>query len=514
MIDTLKYEPVELRFGTSGLRGLVTDMTDLECYINTAGFLRFLESETGFSPGPVYIAGDLRQSTPRILRAVRAAIADQGSTPVHWGAIPTPALARHAFAAGVPAVMVTGSHIPADRNGIKFYKQHDEVLKPDERSIAEAVAAVRAAVYATPAETAAFDAAGMLRREEPLPAPSDEAARAYLERFTSLFPARPLAGRKVVVYQHSAVGRDMLTRLLSDLGAEVVPVGRSDVFVPIDSENVTAKDRAYFEGLAAAHPDVFAIVSTDGDSDRPFVVDENGVFHRGDVLGVLVAEWLAADFTAFPVSTSDAVTMRLEEAGGIRYAQTRIGSPYVVAAMQEAAAAGARRPVGWEVNGGFLTGADLTAGAGTLTALPTRDAFLPILVSLVRAAEAGVPVSAMFQALPQRFTQAGLIDNFPSDVGQRMIAALAAGDDNARVLTARHFGAEGGFGTVKATDDTDGVRIFFTSGDVAHIRASNNAPQLRMYSIADSQDRADEIVRLAIEEPDGIFRRLERQFTA
>jgi len=31
-------QPEELAFGTSGLRGLVTDITDLEAYINTRGF--------------------------------------------------------------------------------------------------------------------------------------------------------------------------------------------------------------------------------------------------------------------------------------------------------------------------------------------------------------------------------------------------------------------------------------------------------------------------------------------
>jgi phosphoglucomutase len=41
--QSLAYQPVELAFGTSGLRGLATDMTDLECYINVIGFIRFLE---------------------------------------------------------------------------------------------------------------------------------------------------------------------------------------------------------------------------------------------------------------------------------------------------------------------------------------------------------------------------------------------------------------------------------------------------------------------------------------
>ena len=76
----------------------------------------------------------------------------------------------------------------------------------------------------------------------------------------------------------------MLPSILMALGAKVITVGRSEKFVPIDTENVTPDDQAYFKVLANQHPDAFAIVSTDGDSDRPFVVDEQGVFHRGDEL--------------------------------------------------------------------------------------------------------------------------------------------------------------------------------------------------------------------------------------
>jgi hypothetical protein len=34
--------PTALAFGTSGLRGLVEDITDLEAYVNTRGFLDYL----------------------------------------------------------------------------------------------------------------------------------------------------------------------------------------------------------------------------------------------------------------------------------------------------------------------------------------------------------------------------------------------------------------------------------------------------------------------------------------
>jgi phosphomannomutase len=79
LIETLTYRPVELAFGTSGLRGLVTDMTDLECYINAAGFLELLKGEDHLSQGDtVHLAGDLRDSTPRIMGVMAAAIEGAG----------------------------------------------------------------------------------------------------------------------------------------------------------------------------------------------------------------------------------------------------------------------------------------------------------------------------------------------------------------------------------------------------------------------------------------------------
>ena len=119
--ESLTYKPVELAFGTSGLRGLVTDMTDLECYINARGFIAFLKENEDLQAGStIYLAGDLRDSTPRIMQVMTAAIEDAGMLVVNCGKVPTPALAYYALEHHVPCILVTGSHIPADRNGIKF----------------------------------------------------------------------------------------------------------------------------------------------------------------------------------------------------------------------------------------------------------------------------------------------------------------------------------------------------------------------------------------------------------
>ena len=509
--DVLEYSPVELSFGTSGLRGLVVDMTDLECYINTAGFLRFLRDEQQLADGAtIFVAGDLRDSTPRILSAVIAAIRDGGYVAEYIGLVPTPALANAALRSSAAGIMVTGSHIPADRNGIKFYKLGGEILKDDEAAIRLAVAKERAATLATDASKSPFDGSGMLKRPIALTDSNGDAAREYMQRYTSVFSELPLIGKEVVVYQHSAVGRDMLVDLMSQLGASVQVVGRSDVFVSIDTENVTSEDRAYFKQVIEQHPGAFAIVSTDGDSDRPFVIDEAGVFHRGDELGAVVAKWLDVDMAAIPISSNDAVGDYLQ-AVGVNYEFTRIGSPYVISAMDQARERGGSRVAGWEVNGGFLLSSDFEVYGKTLLSLPTRDAFLPIIVALVAATERQLSVSALFADLPARFTQAGLIDNFPPEVSRSIVDKFSSDTPDSRATLESYFDSANGFDAVTKIDNLDGIRIFFDNADIAHLRPSGNAPQLRIYSVADSQERADHIVRQAISEgPEGILRQLER----
>lgn len=501
---SLQYEPVELGFGTSGLRGLVIDMTDLECYINTRGFLMFLADSRTEKLDQIFIAGDLRDSTPRIMTAVAQAIVDSGLAYLNFGLIPTPALAYYAAMHQKPAIMITGSHIPADRNGIKFYTQSGEILKADEAAIQAAVKSVRSEVYGSDKKD--FDELGALQAPIGLKPQKPEAAQAYHERYTQAFSKKPLKGKQIVMYQHSAVGRDSIPKILADLGAEVVCEGRSESFIPIDTENVTQENQQYFKKLATTYPRAFAIVSTDGDSDRPFMIDETGTFHRGDVLGLPVTEYLKADAVAIPISSNDAVTTHLKNKG-IAAVTTKIGSPYVIEAMQSLEA-DHRTIMGWEVNGGYLVGTDVDMPSGTvLKSLPTRDALLPIICTLVQAIDHQVSISQLFAEYPKRYTQAGLLDDFPVEASQKIIK-LFSDKDQAQTALKSVLRAEDGFSELLHVDMTDGARLVFNNHDVLHIRPSGNAPQLRAYANADSQDRADTIVKLSIQEPDGILRRL------
>lgn len=506
LIDSLQHQPVALGFGTSGLRGLVRDMTDLECYINTAGFLRFLSQHDGLVAGDsVYIAGDLRGSTPRIMQAVAFAIKDGGYRPINCGLIPTPALAYYALQQQSPSIMVSGSHIPADRNGIKFYKRQGEVLKEDEAGIHDAVRLVRDEIYSQDADQSIFGADG---RNEQLPALGpvlNEAEALYKRRYLDVFPSDSLTGKTIVVYQQSAVARDLLVDVLKSLGAQVIPIERSDDFVPIDTDKITNEEKIRFKGFAAAYPDAFAIISADGDSDRPIVIDEQGTFQWGDLLGCITAEFLDIAFAATVVSANDAVDAACA-AQGIAIAKTKIGSPYVISAMT-AAPASQHPAAAWEMNGGFLLGDDITRNGKVIKALPTRDALLPILACLLSAQANNISISALFARLPQRYLSADLVDGLPEDqIGH---FRSVSGDGAAMQTAMETIFANSGLGKIKSIDTTDGVRVRFGSDDVIHFRPSGNAPQFRVYTNAATQARADELLKQALR-PGGYLERLLR----
>jgi phosphomannomutase len=462
-----------VKFGTSGARGLVRAMTDEVCYAFARAFFQGLVR----APSDVGIAGDLRSSTGRIMSAVTKACIDCGHRPVHCGRIPSPAAALFGIEKRIPTVMVTGSHIPDDRNGIKFNTASGEILKEDEQTITRQTVTL----------PDCFDHDGMLvpgAVPGALPV-ADEARSAYVSRFLSAFPAGMLEKKRVVVYEHSAVGRDILCEVLGGLGADVVRVGSSKAFVPVDTEAIRPADVEAARRWAREHAP-FAVVSTDGDSDRPLVGDEHGEWLRGDVAGILCAKYAGADVVVTPVSSNTAV-----EKSGLfeRVVRTKIGSPFVIEAMQRAALAGGKCVVGYEANGGFLTASPVRLRSGTLSPLPTRDAVVVILSVLALAVENGVTVSALLAGLPPRYTASNRLTEVPSEQSAALLADMMRNGP---------VDLEAVLGKAVAVDVTDGLRVTFDSGEIAHLRASGNAPELRCYAEAATEKRAREITSMVL----------------
>lgn len=466
-----------VEFGTSGARGLVSAMTDAVCFAYTVGYLKHLEALGEFSPKTsVAIAGDLRPSTPRILRACAAAIIWMKGQPVFCGFVPTPALCFYAFSHGIPSLMVTGSHIPDNRNGIKFNRIFGEFLKSDE-------AIMRTQDVVLPEGW--FDAQGALKTNVALPAVTDVVTN-YIERYRHFFGADALNGLTLGIYQHSAVGRDVLVSVVEALGGKAVPLARSDVFVSVDTEAVRPEDVNLARGWGQEGL-YDAILTTDGDSDRPLLADQRGRWIRGDVLGILAAQKLGAAAVSTPVNSNTG----LEQSGFVpSVRRTRIGSPFVVSSMMDAAADGFIPSMGYEANGGFLLANDLVQDGKILRSLPTRDAVLPMICALIAAQKYQGGLAELLLTLPSRFTASDRLKEVATERSRAQLQALR--DDISGV--AEILGFVAACGPVVYVNETDGIRMIFKHGDIIHLRPSGNAPELRMYVEADTQDRAEKLL--------------------
>lgn len=451
-----------IAFGTSGARGLVTDFTPEICAAFAQSFVRSMQPNFAFTA--VAIGIDNRPSSPAMAAACIGLLKAMGLEAKYYGVLPTPALAYQAMRNKMPAIMITGSHIPFDRNGIKFYRPDGEISKADE-----------AAILTITEPLLAFSPV--------LPDSYPTASAAYLERYISLYPAQLLAGKHIGIYEHSSAGRELYHQVFSALGAKVTRLARSDVFVPIDTEAVTPEDMAKGQAWAAEYG-FDAIFSTDGDGDRPLIADEQGNWLRGDIVGLLCAKALGIDALAVPVSCNTAI----EQTGVFaKVLRTRIGSPYVIAAFSELNAYQAI--AGFEANGGFLLGSDITVGTKPLYALPTRDALLPALALLALAGER--PLSALVDTLPKRFTASDRLQQVPVTWSKTFIAATAAAPE----AFIKNLGITA---AITATDNTDGLRLTLDNGDIIHLRPSGNAPELRCYAEAASTEAALSLVTLVL----------------
>ncbi len=441
-----------LKFGTSGLRGLAAELQGQAARRYTAAFLRHLESLGAINSDRVYLARDFRASSLAITADCAAAIEAHGLRAIDCGALPTPALAYHAMAANSASIMITGSHIPSDRNGLKFYTPSGEISKADEAGI---LAALRDEEIA--------DATAPVSHEHVA------AVERYVARFANLVPVGSLRGWRIGVFEHSTVARDILGAILHRAGAETVPLGRVDGFVAVDTEAFNDAVFAPLKGWIAAER-LDAIVSADGDGDRPLLMDAQGAFVRGDVLGLLTARYLKADAVVTPVTSNSAI----EKTGFFpKVIRTKVGSPYVIAGIEDAIG-DARVVVGFEANGGTLLGTAAMVGGSEISALPTRDAVLPLLSVLGLAAQQKVTLAQLVGGLPLQYALSDRIEHVPGEKSTALLGRLAADADYAAGFFAPDH-------EIERLSQIDGLQFWTRAGEMVHFRASGNAPELRCY---------------------------------
>ncbi len=339
-------------FGTDGIRGRVgKDPMSADFAIRLASAAAQVLVPAG---GTVLIGKDTRLSGYMFESALEAGFVAAGADVLLLGPLPTPGIAylTQCFKAKL-GVVISASHNRYYDNGIKFFdgagaKLTDDLELEIERYLGQ------------PAITLESQALGKAKR-------IDTARVRYQEFCASTFPDDlDLHDVKVVFDGANGAGYKCGPRTLTDLGAEVIPIGCSP-----NGRNIN-------DGCGSTHPELLELtvpavradagIALDGDGDRVVMVDEQGQIIDGDqLLYILATARQREGALQGPVVGTVMSNLGLERAlekHNIEFRRARVGDRYVLETLSETGGI-----IGGETSGHVICLDRTTTGDGLIAAL-------------------------------------------------------------------------------------------------------------------------------------------------
>ncbi len=309
-----------------------------------AGFAAWACTRAGNAGRPLRVAvgHDSRLSADALSRAVIAGLTASGASPVDVGLATTPAMFMCCVLEPVLAdcaVMITASHLPPERNGLKFITREGGLDKSELLEIAVN------AVEVDLAETAFVEQADFMQR--------------YTSFLTELVRSRsgaekPLEGKRITLDAGNGAG-GFFVDVLSALGADVAgrclePDGRFPNHAP-NPEDAGAM-RALSEAVLETKADLGILF--DADADRVGFCGPDGQMIARNRLIALCASALMREHVGATIVT-DSVTSRgltdfIIARGGI-HRRTKRGYRVVIDAAKRLCAQGVNCPLAIETSG-------------------------------------------------------------------------------------------------------------------------------------------------------------------
>jgi phosphoglucosamine mutase len=304
--------------------------------------------------GTVLIGKDTRVSGYMFESALEAGFVAAGMDVLLVGPLPTPGIAHLTRTLGADAgVVISASHNPYDDNGIKFFDGNGSKLSDE----------IEAAIEARLSEPAVTRESGSLGRAKRV----ENALDAYKAFCISTLPADlRLDGLKIVIDCSHGAAYKVAPRVLSELGAEIVPIGCSPNGRNINHNCGSTRPELLQLTTQGVRADVG--IALDGDGDRLLMVDHLGQLVDGDqLMWILASAWHKSGELRGPVVGTLMTNLGLEKglrALGVDFRRAKVGDRYVLELLRET---GGR--LGGETSGHLICLDKTTTGDGLVSAL-------------------------------------------------------------------------------------------------------------------------------------------------
>ncbi len=134
----LKNESDIRGVASEGVAGQEVNLTDEAVFLLASGYFEWLRRRTGKEELKVGVGRDSRISGPRILAALVKAAKSSGVAIYDTGLASTPAMFMSTVTPGFlfdGSVMITASHLPFNRNGLKFFVKEGGLESADIKEI-------------------------------------------------------------------------------------------------------------------------------------------------------------------------------------------------------------------------------------------------------------------------------------------------------------------------------------------------------------------------------------------
>ena len=339
-------------FKAYDIRGLVDVEIDADfAFATGVAFARFLQIER--EPGTIVIGEDMRPSSPVLADAFSAGATSLGMDVIRIGLASTDMLYFASGKLGLPGAMFTASHNPAEYNGIKL-------CLSDARPIGKESGLVTIENFVREGSPIALRNVGVEKQRNML--------EEYVDHLLTLVDIKNIRPLKIIVDAGNGMAGHTAPAIFARLNCEVIPMyfELDGTFPnheanPLDESTLADLKQAMIEQKADLG------LAFDGDADRCFLVDEQGVAVNPSALTSLIAhrELIKRPGSSiiYNLISSRAVQEVINENGGVGL-RSRVGHSYIKKMMAESGAI-----FGGEHSGHFYFKEFWRADSGALAAL-------------------------------------------------------------------------------------------------------------------------------------------------